>query len=87
MLAQVDFPVIVVQFKNDYFCNQVVYPAWYANLQLAMEHPPSPGVPGRRRELFFFFDIEGTHDTAEQLLETLVCSNTGDMLLNLWHAM
>ena len=57
---QLDTPVVIVQFKKDYWCNIENYPTWYAAFQGGMSAPASTvpsTLPGHRREHFFFFRL------------------------------
>ena len=53
-------PLIIVQFQQDYFCNPQKYPNWYGRIIAAVSAV-------RAESSFFFLNLPGDHDCAENL--------------------
>ena len=53
-------PLIIVQFQQDYFCNPQKYPNWYGRIIATVQ--ASSAEPS-----FFFLNLPGDHDSAENL--------------------
>ena len=59
-VMEVTVPLIIVQFQQDFFCNPKKYPNWYGRIIAAVE--------ARRAEpSFYFLNLPGNHDDAENL--------------------
>ena len=70
VLMRSDFPVVVVQFAGDPFCNSVNYQAWYTAMYHAALLPPGV-APGTRSQTFYFLECPGDHNTGAEIIRKL----------------
>ena len=59
-MMEAKVPLVIVQFQQDYFCNPTKYPNWYGRIFAAVS-------ADRAAPSFFFLNLPGDHDKAEDL--------------------